>query len=271
MKQKIVRWFPPAVIHAGRVFIDPAYRHKQRALRKLHSLPRYTPDTTDILKTPIEIVDAPSFLFMFNEIFEQQIYRFRARTDEPYIIDGGANIGLSVIYFKQLYPKSRVLAFEPDPKIFTVLTKNVAANGYGDVELVSKALWSSAGTLAFFSEGADGGRLAQPDDAKNETVKTVRLRDHLHTQVDFLKLDIEGAETEVLVDCAPLLRNVENLFIEYHSFADRPQTLHTIISIVGDAGFRVHIHPPVTSPQPFIHRDINCGMDMQLNIFAFRS
>ena len=68
-----------------------------------------------------------------------------------------------------------------------------------------------------------------------------------------------------------MLGNVENLFVEYHSFVDKPQTLDQLVSMLTEAGFRLHIHPPVTSPQPFIRRDVNLGMDMQLNVFAFRA
>jgi hypothetical protein len=89
--------------------------------------------------------------------------------------------------------------------------------------------------------------------------------------VDFLKIDIEGAETETLKDCADRLGNVENLFVEYHSFDGERQTLDTLIGILAGAGFRLHVHSPNASPQPFVHRDLNAGMDLQLNIFAFRS
>lgn len=120
------------------------------------------------------------------------------------------------------------------------------------------------------AEGADGGRVARANDPQDRVVQTVRLADYLNRPVDFLKLDIEGAETEVLKACAESLGNVEHLFVEYHSFTEEPQTLHTIICILTDAGFRLHIDAPVVSPQPFMRRDVYGGMDMQLNIFAFR-
>ena len=42
-----------------------------------------------------------------------------------YVIDCGANIGMSITYFKRLYPKSKIIGFEPDPKIFETLKKNI--------------------------------------------------------------------------------------------------------------------------------------------------
>ena len=262
---------PPPCLHWYRCLRYPNYRFRTRELARLKSLPRYQTTSTEVAGAPVEIVDAASFLFMYGEIFEQQIYRFQAASQTPYIIDGGANIGLSVIYFKELYPHSRIVAFEPDDEVFLALQKNVQERGYEDVELFCRALWSSETKLSFMHEGADGGRLSQGDDLKNKTVQTARLRDYLDRKVDFLKLDVEGAETEILIDCADLLGNVENLFVEFHSFVESPQTLHTVINILANAGFRLHIHPSVTSPQPFVCRNVNLGMDMQLNIFAFRA
>jgi FkbM family methyltransferase len=251
--------------------VDSGYRTKHREISRLRSLPRYERAVTALTGRELEVVDAASFLFMHGEIYEQQIYCFKASTPRPYIIDGGANVGLSVLYFKQLYPESRIIAFEPDEDVFSVLERNVERSGYRDIELLRRALWSSETTLSFMREGADGGRIAQPADENCRSIQTARLRDYLDGPVDFLKLDIEGAETEVLMDCADRLGNVENLFVEYHSFVSRPQTLNTLIDILADAGFRLHIHPPITSPQPFLRREVHLDMDMQLNIFAFRS
>src|SRR5947209_7181674 len=89
--------------------------------------------------------------------------------------------------------------------------------------------------------------------------------------VDFLKLDVEGAETEVLADCADLLGRVENLFVEYHSFGDEPQSIHTLLSVMQGAGFRVHVRASTGSPQPFLFRALNLGMDNQLCVYAFRA
>lgn len=56
-----------------------------------------------------------AFRFLFNELFADACYSFRAQTDSPLIFDCGSNIGLSILFFKKLYPKARVIGFEPDP------------------------------------------------------------------------------------------------------------------------------------------------------------
>ncbi|PYU28174.1 MAG: FkbM family methyltransferase [Acidobacteria bacterium] len=250
---------------------DSSYRHQRAELARLRSLPRYKATVTNLIGIPLEIVDAYSFLGMYHEICEQQIYRFQARTEEPFIIDGGANIGLSILYLKELYPRSEIIGFEPDEKIFSVLERNVQRSGYENIKLLRRALWTRQTTLGFVSEGSWAGRLARTEEHAGQVVQTARLRDYLNRPVDFLKLDIEGAETEVLADCADLLGRVENLFVEYHSFGDEPQSIHTLLSVMQGAGFRVHVRASTGSPQPFLFRALNLGMDNQLCVYAFRA
>ena len=257
--------------HLGKILLRPEYRKYEFLKQTLKNTPRYTPTSVNLFGIKIDLVDAASFLFMYKEIFEQQIYKFKAKNKIPTIIDGGANIGLSILYFKQLYPDSHIVAFEPDTKVFKILDNNVNKFNFSNVELVEKALWSSETVLEFMSEGADGGRVTQTESGfEKYQVSTIRLRDYLKQSVDFLKLDIEGAETEVLKDCEDLLTSVENLFIEYHSFVNQPQTLNVIINILDKANFRLHIHQVRPTPQPFFNRPVCLGMDMILNIFAFR-
>src|SRR5215471_7593686 len=124
LKQTVFQYTPPRLIHWGKWLSDSSYRHKSRHLARLRSLPRYQPATTEIFGEPLELIDASSFIWMYREIFDLEIYRFNAKTKRPYIIDCGANIGLSVLYFKQLYPESQIVAFEPDEAVFAVLSRN---------------------------------------------------------------------------------------------------------------------------------------------------
>jgi len=209
---------------------------------------------------------------MYDQIFVRQIYRFESSSETPLIIDGGANIGISVLYFKKLYPESRIIAFEPDPMIFRTLRANLKTFRLREVELVPKALWTDDSDLEFTQEGGEAGRLRAAKGLHHRIkVAGARLKSYLDRQIDLLKLDIEGAETAVLKDCAAELSRVQRLFVEYHSFADDPQTLHELLSLLHQAGFRMHIHSVLPSPQPFVKRYVNFGMDCQANIFAFRS
>lgn len=73
------------------------------------------------------------------------------------ILDCGSNIGMSILYFKHVYPKARIIGFEPDPAIFPYLQENMTRNGLKDVQLVQAALASQEGTLTFYSDSKFGG------------------------------------------------------------------------------------------------------------------
>lgn len=264
----------------GKLLLKPQHWQSQLAkiknnysLLKIARTERYQHSFINLFGHKIELVDSASFLWTYDDIFAKQIYKFETQTQNPIIIDCGANIGLSVLYFKQLYPQSYITAFEPDREIFTVLKNNIENSGFSNVSLVNKALWNSETILEFASEKADAGRFSQNSSklkGEKYEVSTVRLRDYLGQSVDFLKIDIEGAETQVIQDCFDLLPNVKNLFVEYHSFNKEPQNLNILINLLTEAGFRLHIHANSKSPHPFCHREINMGIDMLLNIFAFR-
>lgn len=252
--------------------LNKGIRESERQNKRIDKLPRFVETHVVFLGKKIRIVDNASFQFIRKELFGEQIYKFDSAESQPYIIDCGANIGLSVIYFKQLYPKAEIIAFEPDEKVFNALQYNVNSFGFSNVEVIKKACWNEETTLQFYSEGADGGRICHDDDSnKMIEVKTIRLRNYLDRKVDFLKIDIEGAETKVLRDSADLLGNVDKLFVEFHSFNGQEQTLGELIQILSNAGFRYQVqHVGAFSPRPFMHIVQYNNIDLQLNIFAYR-
>ena len=269
-KSKIVKLArlltPPLITNFARN--DPY----EKELRSIRSVPRFREGFSEILGKKIKYIDSASFCFIFDEIFRKKIYQFTSQSGHPYIIDAGANIGLGTIYFKLLCPQSTVIAFEPDDKAYNALQYNVDSFGLTDVQLIKKGLWDDNALLMFYAEGADGGRIvAASDEDRMVSIETERLVSYLDRKVDFLKMDIEGAEIRVIQDCQEYLTNVENLFVEYHSFADRPQQLQELLQIFSNAGFRYVIHHVGTfSRQPLVKVNRYMGMDFQLNIYGYR-
>lgn len=233
---------------------------------------RFVPLKKEFLGKTLHIHDIASFYLGRRELFDQDIYRFTSKKKDPYILDCGANLGMSVIYFKNLYPSAKITAFEADEYIFGFLKKNMKSFDYENVKIINKAVWDREETLSFFEEGGAGGRIEEPQGLKKyKEVKGTSLRTFLENiKVDFLKIDIEGAEFRVIKDCEDLLGNVEYLFIEYHSFPNVEQKLHEILNIVQRAGFKYHIKEAYTEKKPFLQRTLNVGMDLQLNIFCFK-
>lgn len=257
--------------HVYRFFTNQAYRNYTLLYSRLAKRPRFTPCRARVHGSELSIPDAASFLSAYHEIFVEDIYAFPFDGEAPRILDLGANIGLSVLYFKRLYPKASITALEADPAIYAHLEKNVRGNGYADVKLVNKAVWYETTTLRFRAEGADGGRAALPGDLHLIDVAAVDVRDILRGErFDFLKMDIEGAEETVLPACREFLPEIGRVFVEYHSKAGQPQGLAAILGTLADTGFRVHVHSVHPSPSPFMKVRESAGFDMQLNIFAWR-
>lgn len=253
-----------------KLVLSPTQLKARWELERLRKQPRYTPGATTLFGRPLEYVDSSSYFFLHEEIFKEEVYAFNTANPSPRIIDGGANIGLGVIYFKRRFPDSQITAFEADPAVAQVLKRNLQAHRLGDVEVRAEALWSREEELAFESEGADGGRLTS---ANNRTVKipAVALSRFLDEPVDFLKLDIEGAEFEVLQSCRGRLGNVEKAFVEYHSRAEESQQLPDLLALLRDEGFRCFVTAPsVFSPKPLKEIRSYAGFDMVLNIFCVR-
>ena len=74
----------------------------------LLAAPRFVARTEQLLGEPFQIPDTISFYFSYLEIFVEEIYRFQTTRPAPLIVDGGANCGMSVVYFKRLFPDAQL-------------------------------------------------------------------------------------------------------------------------------------------------------------------
>lgn len=208
------------------------------------------------------------FRHSLREIFIDQTYKFKTNKSSPLILDCGANIGLSVLYFKKNYPNCKIIAFEPDKDISGVLLSNIANNSIKNVRVIQKAVWINEDNLHFQSDGALGGKITSRPEGI--TVPAVRLKDFLNQEIALLKIDIEGAEYEVIKDCENELHNVKNIFIEYHSLPNEKQMLDEILTILSNSGFKYYIKEAWENQKiPFMETK-GPLYDLQLNIFGKR-
>ncbi|WP_016991060.1 FkbM family methyltransferase [Flavobacterium sp. ACAM 123] len=216
-----------------------------------------------------------AFYDTYNEIFGSNIYEFQTNTTKPVIIDCGANMGLSVLYFSKKHPNAEIIAFEPDESVLPFLEKNIQSQKINNVKLHKKAVWTEETHLKFYTDNGLGGRIEKKyENQVPKIIKTLRLRDFLDTQnpIDMLKMDIEGSEYEVLIDCEDMLCNVGHIFIEYHSIYDEEQHLEDILNIVKRQGFRYHLKQSFSRKKPFVDNNLVCErFDMAINIFAYKN
>ncbi len=204
--------------------------------------------TTKLGRFTIHFAHAEEFRRLKSEIFTHDTYFFESDTLSPLIIDAGAHIGMATLYFKQLFPLSRVISLEPHPDNFVLLEKNVYENTLDDVEILNTALatndelitlhedrtsekWFSSASLL---PGAwNGQQDTQPLTVPALTLST--LLANLDRPVDLLKLDIEGAELAVLRAAQADLSQIKHIILEYHPHQQNP--LSELLELLEKAGF----------------------------------
>lgn len=234
------------------------------------SKPRYKYiDKLKFLNFKISIPDFESFIWQYKEIFIDDIYKFESKSSNPVIFDCGSNVGTSILYFKSIYPNSIIHAFEADKNIFNILKKNIETNDLSNIFLNNSAVWINDKGVKFSCEGSDAGAI---DNSNTSiiSVPSISLKQKLKSisKLDFLKMDIEGSEYEVILDCADELNKINYIYIEYHSFHTANQKLSQILEILENNSFRYSIESVNKINKPFLINEIHKNMDLQLHIFA---
>ena len=151
----------------------------------------------------------------------------RGLSAEAVVLDIGANIGLTSVM--AAHHAALVYAFEPSPNTFALLQKTVAANETpGEVRPLKLALGSAPGELSFFedpssnsashvvSSGTLGrqGMVIVP-----ATTVDLFVEEEALDRLDFIKIDIEGFETDALKGAEETIRKFQpSALIEYNAF-----------------------------------------------------
>jgi FkbM family methyltransferase len=249
-------------------FTDAAYREALRIKRLCRLTPIRTPFATRIAGYIVHVHDSASLNHQYESIFTDAVYAFQSDKKEPVIYCCGANMGLELLAWKKQYPASRIVAFEADAAIFKVLQQNVNENALQNITLHNAAVWTANGTLAFEPDGQQGGRAG----AGTKQVQAVALHELLaaEKEIDFLMIDIEGAELPVLQSCRDQLHKVKKLFVEWHSAENAPQQLPALLELLTSCGFRYRLQnklprAPFNNPMP------ENGFDAMTDIFAERT
>jgi FkbM family methyltransferase len=173
-----------------------------------------------------------SDISVFNGIFRWLEYGWDLERSPRTVVDGGAYIGLSAIYFTMRYPGVRVIAVEASESNFSLLVRNTSA--FHNIEPVHAALWPQPGSLVLTDPGTGlwglqvrdaGAQSSAPQSHGGETLDSVRaitipdiIRDHHLDNIDLLKVDIEGSEKELFSAPAPWLDQVDAICVELHDW-----------------------------------------------------
>jgi FkbM family methyltransferase len=238
------------------MFEQPEKAAWRFACAQADATPRFTPGTIRLMDLELRYADLLTLCPQWDDIFVKRTLAFSTSSPSPRILDCGANVGLASLFFHRAYPHARVTAFEADPALFEMLDANLHANGATDVESRHAAVWTSTGALTFHCEGSDSGMIGALPGAiggQAMTVPSLRLRDLLEEgPVDLLKLDIEGAEDQVLADCEPALDRVKAIVMDLHEFDPSARQAPRVLELLSRAGFSYTIDDfvPLPSREP---------------------
>ncbi len=205
--------------------------------------------STKLAPYTVSFIQAEEFHRLKKEIFSQHVYYFETNAEKPKIIDAGAHIGLSTLYFKKLFPAAEVIAIEPLPQNLQLLEQNIWQNRLENVEVLPAALWPSGTEIPFYydQEATNWFSTAstfpqawnQQQKTTSLSVQTIPLSYLLTGPVDFLKLDIEGAEQEVLEEAADQLPLIKEMIIEFHPVAT--QSLSDLLELLESKRFAIDL------------------------------
>jgi FkbM family methyltransferase len=156
----------------------------------------------------------------FEHVFVKDEYDITLSEEPSVVIDAGANVGMSAIYFSNRYPNAKVIAIEPEPSNFSMLKSN--AELYPRIIPVNAALWNRDGVVSLKDgeSGSWGMRVSEPVRSSDAFVRSVTvptlLREYGIDKVDLLKIDIEGAECEALENAPVWIDRVRVVCAELH-------------------------------------------------------
>jgi len=198
--------------------------------------------TQETFELKIQSSDA----FVFEQILIDEEYKpvlslFSSLSISPHVmIDAGANIGLTSRYFHVFYPEMKIIALEPNEETFRRLQQMIKLGKPGDIHLLKKGLWSAETLLGSdnsFKDGEDWSfRLTEAKEKESATFATTTVQaiiEHFQiTEIDFLKIDIEGGEVELFRDHSKLdwLKKVKVIALEIHDHFQCRENIENILS-----------------------------------------
>jgi FkbM family methyltransferase len=176
--------------------------------------------STVFLRMPATDIDV--YFQVFKQHFLKMLYPLvDSDTKIEYILDGGANCGMTTLILASLFPSSVIVSVEPDPQNFAILKKNT--EHLSNVRLVQAGLWDETGKIALKGNHGQWGRVfKRVDDDDEDGMQAFSISDVMQKydipRFDLVKMDIEGSEAVVLGGHGDVswLEDVKVFFAEVH-------------------------------------------------------
>ncbi len=165
-------------------------------------------------------------------------------------IDAGSSLGMNSIEYSIMF--DRVYAFDPDPTACELARRNLVLNQVTNVTIHQKALGSSADTKELkFNPKVVGLSSLILDSGKSKLeVEVIDLDSFKFKKMDFIKLDVEGYEIEVVLGAKHTITKYQPLLQAEINHLDDPQRLHDLILGYGD--YKVYVNTQARVPNKYM-------------------
>jgi len=189
-------------------------------------------------------------VWTFIEIYHDNVYERELQVHKgATVIDVGAHVGFFTLKAaSETGPKGKVVAIEPEPRNVELLKRNVERNALVNIAIVNKAAWNKCGKAPLYlGISSKTHSLITPSNGQIQVC--VDTLDHIADElglshVDFVKIDTEGAELEVLKGAEDILNSdgIKLSIAAYHMLPDGSPEFPHIIDYLRTKGFQIHTY-----------------------------
>ena len=162
------------------------------------------------------------------------------------IVEVGANMGCFTVYAADSCPQARIFSYEPEKRNFKVLSENINSNSFQDrVKAFNCAVASKFGEMELHVGESPLNSLYLQEGTKTSykvpcTTLADIMQEHKLEQIDFLKLNCEGAEYGILHSCsADVFKRIKNIRLEYHTMSGEGENGRAIERFLEDNGYAI--------------------------------
>lgn len=218
---------------------------------KLTKKPKVIFETKNGIKLYIRTNPASSDIHIFSEIWLEKAYNlqdFKIQKNDI-VIDMGAHIGIFSIYASQFCKNGKIYAYEASKENYDILMENLQINKIKNVFAFNKAGFSKTGTAKFYLSENDLANHSLYKKTKNSvdvettTLSEIFTRNSLE-KCDFLKMDCEGAEFDILMNLSDeYFEKIKKICLEYHHIDGSNFTVTNLNKKLQSHNFVVRIIP----------------------------
>jgi FkbM family methyltransferase len=178
------------------------------------------------IKHPVYARLRTSDVSLLSEMLQDVEYDLNFPVPPRVIVDAGANIGLTSVFYANKYPQARILAIEPELSNYEMLLKNAAP--YENITCIRAALWKCDTKVEIADPGLGNwgfqtaAQIQTGNQVRSKEVEAITVNSMMDRfgidHIDLFRVDIEGAEQEVFENASQWINSVRVIAIELHDW-----------------------------------------------------